>query len=123
LVSAPAAEINERRFRLALPDLPTSHAFTAWLVLPRDFPTVRARIELAHDAILRVPHVDARGELCFSGDVGPSSSASPVARLEHMLECFMVEFFVPWIEGKLDAGFEKETANYWAVYVKRHSVC
>jgi hypothetical protein len=36
-----------------------------------------------------------------------------------MLDCFWQEFLAPWLDGELDADFEKETANYWAVHVTR----
>jgi hypothetical protein len=109
---------GERRIPLALPSLPADRAFEdAWLVLPKDYPGVSARIQLSNDAVLRVPHVDSSGNLCFSGDAGPASGASMEERLDDMLVRFREEFLAPWLSGELDGDFEKETANYWAIHV------
>jgi hypothetical protein len=113
---------GERRIPLALPSLPADRDFEgAWLVLPKDFPGVSARVQLSKDAVLRVPHVDSDGNLCFSGDAGPASGASSEERLDDMLFRFWEEFFVPWLSGALDGDFEKETANYWAIHIVRHA--
>ncbi|XLZ69750.1 ThiF family adenylyltransferase [Massilia sp. SR12] len=97
------------------------HFDGAWLVLSRGFPNVRANIRLSRDAILKVPHVDSDGILCFSGDVGPASGASPEDRLQDMLYHFSEDFLKPWQSGQLDADFETETLNYWGINVGRHS--
>lgn len=117
-----ANQRGQRRFALVLPAMPEERAFSnAWLVLPGKFPEGRARIQLSRDAILRVPHVDSNGNLCFSGDAGPASGATAEARLDQVLDLFQEEFLVPWLTGKLDCDFEKETANYWTIHVNRHA--
>lgn len=113
---------RERAFRLRLPNMSSERHFDcAWLVLPHEFPNVRACIRLSLDAILKVPHVDSDGILCFSGDVGPASGASPEDRLQDMLYHFSEDFLKPWQSGFLDADFETETQNYWETNVGRYS--
>ncbi|SFC39934.1 ThiF family adenylyltransferase [Massilia yuzhufengensis] len=121
-VAEDANQRRQRRFALVLPPMPEERAFSnAWLVLPGKFPEERARIQLSRDAILRVPHVDSSGDLCFSGEAGPASGATAEARLDRLLALFQEEFLVPWLTGKLDCDFEKETANYWTIHVNRYA--
>ncbi|WP_218145989.1 HesA/MoeB/ThiF family protein [Massilia timonae] len=111
---------SERKFALALPAMPAERAFAgAWLVLPANFPEARARIQLSKDAVLRVPHIDSAADLCFSGDAGPASGASMEERVGAMLYLFEQEFLLPWLSGRLDGDFERETANYWSINVSR----
>lgn len=112
---------GERHFRIELPALPAERAIgSAWLVLPSDFPLVIARIRLSRDAVLRIPHVEPNGQLCFDGDPGPQSGLNQQERIEHTLWQFQEAFLTPWQRGDLDADFEKETRNYWDIYVGRH---
>lgn len=125
LIAGLAEEPNQRRqrrFALVLPPMPEERTFSnAWLILPEKFPEERARIQLSRDAILRVPHVDSSGDLCFSGEAGPASGVTPEARLDQLLDSFQEEFLIPWLTGKIDSDFELETANYWIIHVNRYA--
>lgn len=113
---------RERLYRIRLPDLnPARHFDGAWLVLPREFPNVRASVRLSRDAVLKLPHVDRDCILCFSGDAGPASGASVEDRLQDMLYHFSEDFLKPWQAGLLDVDFETESQNYWEINVHRHS--
>jgi molybdopterin/thiamine biosynthesis adenylyltransferase len=101
--------------------MPPSRAFeAAWLVLPKSFPDSCATIRLSEDAVLRIPHIEIDGKLCFSGDRGPACNYSPEDRLEEMLYLFNEEFFVPWLSGELDHDFEDECRTYWEIWVAQH---
>lgn len=113
---------KSRRFPIALPTLAPGSGFeAAYLVLPQAFPNARARIQLSKDAVLRIPHIEHEGKLCFSGDAGPSSGASPMERIGEMLWRFADEFYNPWRAGMLDGHFEREPRNYWAIHVDNHA--
>lgn len=112
---------QERRFPIRLPAMSPSRAFeAAWLVLPRDFPNSCAIVRLSKDAVLRIPHIEIDGKLCFSGDRGPACNFSPEDRLQEVLYLFNEEFFVPWLAGELDRDFEDECRTYWEIWVARH---
>lgn len=109
---------RERLFPLRLPAMPPSRKFeAAWLVLPEDFPNTSATIRLSKDAILRIPHIEKDGKVCFSGDPGPACNRSPEERLQETLYLFVEEFFNPWLAGKLEPDFEDECRSYWEIWV------
>jgi molybdopterin/thiamine biosynthesis adenylyltransferase len=112
---------RERVFPLLLNPMPAFRSFrAAWLVLPANFPSKCATIRLSPDAVLRIPHVEYDGKVCFDGDPGPLSGLSPADRLVHALWQFNETFLKPWLSGALDGHFEEETRSYWEIFVRRH---
>jgi len=100
--------------------MPASRAFeAAWLALPVEFPDACATIRLSPDAVLRIPHVEYDGKVCFDGDPGPMSGLSPEDRLDHMLWKFNETLLQPWLAGALDEHFEAETRSYWEIFVNQ----
>ncbi len=95
----------------------------AWLYLPPGFVESQfAEIWLPKSAVLRVPHVEDGGKLCFAGDPGPTSGATPEQRINQTLDQFFSQFCVPWNQGLLDGHFREEALNYWYIYcAQRHS--
>jgi hypothetical protein len=111
---------RERLFPLRLPVMAPSRAFAAaWLVVPRDFPNSSASIRLSKDAVLRIPHIEADGKLCFPGDPGPASGINSEDRLKEVLHLFDKEFLVPWLGKELDGEFEGECRSYWQIWVSQ----
>jgi hypothetical protein len=113
-----------RRFLLRLPNLPEGRSFgQAWLELPSTFPDHGiAKIRLLPENALKVPHIEADGKLCIDdGDPGPLSGASPISRVQQLIEAFYELFLVPWCAGELDGDFADEALNYWAIHCKRNS--
>lgn len=105
---------------IRLPAFPDGMAFSAWLVLPRQFQTTsRARIRLSKDAILRIPHVEADGNLCIDGEPGSGTTYNDEERINSLLCNFYENFVDPWILGKLDNEFEKEALSYWRILIGR----
>ncbi|HJW56937.1 MAG TPA: ThiF family adenylyltransferase [Burkholderiaceae bacterium] len=112
---------REQVFPLLLNPMPASRTFeAAWLVLPADFPSGSAIIRLSRDAVLRIPHVEYDGKVCFDGDPGPASGLAPEDRIVHTLWQFNETFLTPWLSGALDGHFEDETRSYWEIFVRRH---
>jgi hypothetical protein len=112
---------KERLFPIRLPCLPDGRQFReAWLVLPPGFPhDDLARIRLSKDAVLRLPHVDSKGDICLGGDLGAASGYNTKERLEALLRKFYLDFLEPWLNGDLDADFDLEALNYWAINVSQ----
>lgn len=90
---------------------------SAWLVVPENFPASCATVRLSKDAVLRIPHIESDGKLCFDGDPGPACDVGPVARLEEMLHLFNEKFYEPWLAGNLDEEFEAECRTYWQIWI------
>lgn len=89
----------------------------AWLHVPPGFlETQSLEVWLPKSAVLRVPHVEGGGKLCFAGDPGPTSGASPKQRVEQTLNQFYDQFCAPWNQGTLDSHFREEALNYWYHY-------
>lgn len=108
-----------RRFPIRLPDVPEGRSFgQAWLELPSAFPeNALAIIRLSSENVLKVPHIESGGKLCLGdGDPGPLSGASPVDRIQHLIETFYELFLRPWCGGELDGDFANESQNYWAIH-------
>lgn len=108
-----------RRFPFRLPDVPDGRSFgQAWLELPSAFPeNALARIMLPSEYVLKVPHIESDGKLCLGGgDPGPLSGASPIDRVQYLIESFYESFLQPWCAGELDGDFANESQNYWAIY-------
>jgi len=58
--------------------------------------------------------------LCIDdGDPGPLSGQSDEDRLDYLIHAFETTFLQPWITGELDIDFEKESENYWSLWVGR----
>jgi molybdopterin/thiamine biosynthesis adenylyltransferase len=113
-----------RRFPLRLPNIPEGRSFgQAWLELPRAFPdNGLARIRLSAENVLKVPHIEVDGKLCVGeGDPGPLSGASPISRVQQLVEAFYELFLRPWCAGELDGDFAHEAQNYWAIHCERYS--
>lgn len=106
-------------YRLELPCLPQEREFSwAELYVPKGFPySSKAIIRLSPDAILRIPHVDGKGELCIEGDPGPGLVYTAEQRIIFLLHAFIEKFLKPWVKGNLDGDFEAEALNYWAIKV------
>jgi len=108
-------------YRLQLPELPWGREF-AWaeLLLPRGFPEHEtASIILSPDAVLRVPHVEITGALCIEGDPGPGQGHTAEERIHLLLLAYHDQFLQPWLAGKLDEDFSKESLNYWTIAVSQ----
>lgn len=94
----------------------------AWLHVPPEFlVTQSAEIWLPKSSVLKVPHVEERGRLCFAGDPGPTCGASPEQRLEQTLHLFFSQFCIPWNQGELDSHFREEALNYWYLHCAQRS--
>jgi hypothetical protein len=115
------ANNKERVFPIRLPDLPDGRQFqAAWLVLPSGFPDEGlARIRLSEDAVLQLPHVESKGDICLEGDSGAISGNAPEDRINGLLRKFFLDFLDPWLMGELDADFGNEALNYWTIHVFR----
>lgn len=112
---------KERLFPIRLPLFPDGRQFqAAWLVLPSGFPHEGlARIRLSEDAVLRLPHVESKGDICLDGDSGVISGNTAEDRLNILLRNFYLDFIDPWLTGDLDADFSLEALNYWTIHVSR----
>jgi len=107
-----------RRFELKLEKMIPERKFDfAILEIPSDFANSEvAKIRLPKNCALNIPHVESDGLLCIGGDPGPSSGASLIPRLYLLLDSFYYKFYYPWLNGDLDADFEKEAMNYWSLH-------
>jgi len=108
-------------YRLRLPRLPGGRAFGgAELVLPPGFPDYAvAKIRLAKDAVLRIPHVEGDGTLCIAGDPGPGITDRLEDRIYWLLSAYHDKFLVRWVAGELDGDFAREPMSYWLIHVAR----
>jgi hypothetical protein len=112
------------RFALKLPDAPKGRQLgSVVLEIPEGFPeSATARIRLPLDCVLKVPHVESDGKLCMGdGDPGRLSGASPVERIQQLIDTFFEQFFKPWCAGHLDGDFADEAQNYWLIHCNRSS--
>jgi hypothetical protein len=112
---------KERLFPIRLPPLSEERQFqAAWLVIPPGYPNQGlAKIRLSEDAVLKLPHVESKGDICLDGDYGAVSGNSPEDRINVLLRKFYLEFLEPWLTGDLDADFGAEAFNYWAIHVSK----
>ena len=112
---------TSRRFPLVIPDLAEGRSIdTAWVEIPRDFSEgALAKISLPKKYILKIPHVEASGNLCIDGDPGPLCGSSPEARIDQLIDLFYSSFIEPWSRGELDPHFAEEAMNYWAINCSR----
>lgn len=115
---------SARQFPLCLPNLPSGRELgQVFLELPKDFPDrAYAAIRFPKEAILKVPHIGADGELCIGeGDCGPLSSASPIERVQQLVESFFDLFLSQWTSGSLDGDFMHEAQSYWAIHCSKYA--
>lgn len=111
-----------RRFRISLPDFPNGRTIDeAYLEIPATFASAGlARIILPKKYVLEIPHVEHDGHLCINGDPGPTSGASPEARINQLIDSFYSSFLEPWSNGSLDNDFATEAINYWHIHCSNH---
>lgn len=117
-------ENGVRKFILRLPESPIGRSLgNAWLELPEGFSeSGLAKIKLSSENVLKIPHVESDGKVCFSnGDPGASSGASVVERIQQLVESFYEQFLMPWYAGELDNDFHHESQSYWLIYCKQRS--
>ena len=112
---------KERLFPIRLPDFTDGRQFqSAWLVLPNGYPhNGLMRIRLSNDAVLKVPHVENKGDICLDGEFGLANGSTAEDQINILLRNFYFDFLDPWLAGDLDADFSHEALNYWAIYVSR----
>lgn len=113
-----------RQFPLRLPNLPSGRELgQVFLELPKGFPDrAYAAIRFPKEAILKVPHIGADGKLCIGeGDCGPLSGASPIDRVQQLIEAFFSLFLKEWCAGRLDSDFTHEAQNYWVIHCNRYA--
>lgn len=112
---------KERLFPIRLPSLTDGREFNAaWLVLPPKFPERgTATIRLSEDAVLKLPHVESKGDICLDGDSGTASGNTAEDRINALLRTFFLDFLDPWLRGDLDDDFGNEALNYWGIHVSK----
>jgi hypothetical protein len=122
LKEVPAGRRGERTFSIELPKLPKGRELhVAVLVVPKMFPTAKLEVRLSTQCVLRVPHIESDGTLCFPGDVGPGAGLTPEQRIDDTLRCFIRRFVIPWGYGELDDDFRRESRTYWSLFVNSRS--
>lgn len=84
------------------------------LVLLQDFPLKPARIELNERLCLRLPHVEADGNLCHGVVPHADDIEQPVAAVQRVLARFTEYLDLCRTPGWLEAEFHAERADYWA---------
>lgn len=110
---------GERRFSIELPRLsPDRELRDAVLVVPAEFPVKKLEVRVSEEHVLRVPHVESGGKVCFTGDAGPGAGLTPEERISDTLKSFIRNFVKPWAYGELDEDFAREARNYWALFVE-----
>lgn len=113
---------HERQFEIELTKLPPGRELRgAVLVVPNSFPVARLLIRVSTEHVLKVPHVESDGAICFKGDVGPGANLSPEERIDDILLSFYRSFVKPWGYGELDNDFGREAQTYWAIFVRNRS--
>jgi len=109
---------HERQFQIELPELPSGRELRgAVLVVPNSFPVGCLLIRVSDEHVLKVPHVESDGAICFKGDAGPGANLSPEERIDDILRSFYRSFVKPWGYGELDNDFRREAQTYWAIFV------
>lgn len=124
LLSELPIENGIRKFPLRLPEPPIGRSLgKAWLELPMGFSeSGLAKIKLSPENVLKIPHVESDGKVCFdNGDPGASSGASSVGRIQQLIESFYEQFLEPWYAGELDGDFHHESQSYWLIYCTQKS--
>jgi hypothetical protein len=113
---------HERQFEIELTKLPAGRELRgAVLVVPNSFPVGRLLIRVSTEHVLKVPHVESDGAICFKGDDGPGANLSPEERIDDILLSFYRSFVKPWGYGELDNDFRRECQTYWAIFVRNRS--
>lgn len=113
---------HERQFQIELSKLPPGRELRgAVLVIPNSFPVGRLLIRVSTEHVLRVPHVESDGAICFKGDAGPGANLSPEERIHDILLSFFRSFVKPWGYGELDDDFRREAQTYWGIFVQKRS--
>lgn len=121
-VVSEACGRHERKFAIELPQLPPGRELHgAVLVVPKAFPAAKLEVRVATEHVLRVPHIESDGKLCFQGDVGPGSGLTPEERVDDTLKSFIRNFVKPWAYGELDNDFKREARTYWSLFVRSRS--
>jgi hypothetical protein len=96
---------------LLLPELEGTHVS---LVLPHDFPLKPARLELDRRFCLRLPHIEADGNLCHGVMPHANDIADPVPAVQRVLARFDQYVNLCRTPGWLEAEFHRERGDYWA---------
>jgi hypothetical protein len=114
---------GERRFLIELPLLQAERELRdAVLVVPTEFPVKKLEVYVSTKHVLRVPHVESGGRVCFAGDAGPGAGLTPEERVNDTLTSFIRDFVKPWAYGELDGDFSSEARNYWGLFVEGRSM-
>lgn len=113
---------HERQFEIESLNLPPERELRgAVLVIPSSFPVGCLLIRVSTEHVLRVPHVEFDGAICFKGDEGPGANLSPEERIADILLSFYRSFVKPWGYAELDNDFRREAQTYWSIFVRNRS--